>query len=94
MEDRKYQKGEIAERGKKLYEQRVRPELDEEAQRGTFVAIDVETGDWETGSDELDAADRLEERRPEARGRLFFTRVGLGYTAKIGGRPYKSPPPK
>jgi hypothetical protein len=89
MEDRKYPKGAIVERGKKLYEERVRPHVDEEAERGTFVAIDVESGDWETGDDELDAAERLEARRPEARGRLYFTRVGLGYTAKIGGRPQK-----
>jgi hypothetical protein len=89
MSNRKYPKGEITRRGKEIYAERVRPSVDEETQRGTFVAIDMETGDWETGDDELDAADRLEERRPEARGRLFLTRIGLGYTAKIGGRPYK-----
>ena len=92
VKDEKYPKGAITERGKRLYDERVRPNVDEEAQRSTFVAIDMETGDWETGSDELDAADRLEERRPEARGRLFFTRVGLGYTAKIGGHPLASAP--
>lgn len=94
MSEQKYPRGKITERGETLYRERVRPKLDEEAQRGTFVAIDVESGDWETGSDELDAADRLEERRPEARGRLYFTRVGMGYTAKIGGRPYKPASPE
>ena len=64
VKDEKYPKGAITERGKRLYDERVRPNVDEEAQQ----------------------------RRPEARGRLFFTRVGLGYTAKIGGRPLASAP--
>jgi hypothetical protein len=46
VKDEKYPKGATTERGKRLYDERVRPNVDEEAQRGTFVAIDVETGDW------------------------------------------------
>ncbi len=87
MPDRKYSKDEVARRGDAIYDERVRPNVDEEADRGTFVAIDIETGDWELGDNELEVMDRLEERRPEAE--VWLTRVGLGYVAKFGGHPYK-----
>jgi hypothetical protein len=57
---------EIAQRGDALYEQRVRPNIDEEKGHGSFVAIDVKSEDWEQGDDELEALDRLEERHPDA----------------------------
>ncbi len=87
MSKQAYSKDEIARRGDAIYEARVRPNVDEEADRGAFVAIDVETGDWEASADSLEAMDRLEERRPGAE--VWLTRIGLGYVAKFGGRPRK-----
>lgn len=84
-----YTKEETARLGDEVYERRVRPNVDEQADRGKFVAIDTQSGDWEMDADEMQAARRLRERRPQARGRMWFTRVGLGYGAKIGGRPRK-----
>ncbi len=84
MTRRKYSKEEMARRGDELYDQRVRPHVNEEADRENFVAIDVETGDWALGADELEAADRLEEHRPEAQ--IWFRRVGSRYAVHFSGR--------
>lgn len=86
MPERPYSSEEIARRGRALYDERVRPTVDEEADRGQFVAIDTETGEFELGRNELEVLDRLEERYPEARGRIWLTRVGLGYAVRFGGR--------
>ena len=86
MSEREYSRDETARRGDEIYETKVRPEVDEQADRGKFVAIDVKTGAWELYPDEVAAARRLRECQPEARGRMWFTRVGSGYAAKIGGR--------
>lgn len=81
-------KDEIARRGDAIYEERVRPNVDEETDRGLFVAIDVHSEEYEMGANEMEALDRLERERPEAE--VWLTRVGLGYAAKIGGRPLDS----
>jgi hypothetical protein len=70
----------------------VRPNVDEDARRGAFVAIDTETGDFEIGPDKLGVMDRLEEREPKARGRIWLTRVGLGHAARFGGRQFNPAP--
>ena len=47
-----------------MYEQ-IRGEL-EETHKGKVVVIDVSSGDYEIGDDDLDATMRLFERRPNA----------------------------
>ena len=60
------EKGEIdiANVGRAMYEQ-IRGEL-EETHKGKVVVIDVSSGDYEIGDDDLDATMRLFERRPNA----------------------------
>ena len=77
----------VAERGDALYESEVRPRIDEDAQRGKFVVIDVRSGAFEIDEDEMAAGDRLAVRRPDAR--VWLTRVGSRYGRSFGARPPK-----
>ncbi len=81
---------EVARRGNELFEKRVKPHIDDpEAHARKFVAIDIETGDYEVSESEhhaLEATRRLLERRPEAKGRLWFRRVGSSTSHRIRSR--------
>jgi hypothetical protein len=56
MGARSYDKDEIAPRGKDLYERRVRRKVEAEgAKEGRFLAIDVESRDYEIADDALGA---------------------------------------
>ena len=75
MSARPYDKDEIARRGKDLYERRVRRKVEaEDANEGRFLAIDVESGDYEVSEDALGAGAGLRRRRPEAV--VYLMRVG------------------
>ena len=50
---------------------------------GKYVAIDIETRQWEMDADEMAAGDRLRSRIPDAQ--IWMTRVGFGYTRRFGG---------
>ena len=69
----RYSKEEHARRGKEIYEQKVRPQV-EAGNRGKIVAIDVESGAFEVADDTLAAADRLLARYPD--GQVWFARIG------------------
>jgi hypothetical protein len=75
---------EYANRGDAIYDRDIRPSL-EAANLGKFVAIDIETGDFEIDSDELAASDRLLARRPDAQ--TWLRRVGSRYARRFGSRP-------
>ena len=64
----------IAARGEAIYQERIRPEIDEEAGRGMTVAIDVFSEDYEIDSHISAGARRLAERRPGL----------VGYKMRIG----------
>ena len=64
---------EIAGRGKAIYRNQLK-ELLEPTRRGQFVAIDVETEDYEVADETMDAMDRLQERVPEAQ--IWVERIG------------------
>jgi hypothetical protein len=72
-----------AERGAKLYEQKLRGLL-EPTHTGKYVVIDVETGEYELDADHLAASDRAAAKHPGAL--LYATRVGSRSLGRIGGR--------
>lgn len=76
----------IADRGNEIFERVVRPQVDVEEEAHKYVAIDVETEDFEVNANQRAASDRLLERHPEARGRIWFRRVGSRFAHRIGGR--------
>jgi hypothetical protein len=73
----------FAARGDAIYEQEVEPQLTAE-DMGKFVAIDVESGAYEIGPDELTASDRLLARHPDAQ--VWLRRAGSRYAHRFGPR--------
>lgn len=76
---------ELAKRGEEIFERVVRPEVEDEDDR-KYVAIDVESEDFEVDANQRAAANRLVERHPDAEGRIWFRRVGSRVTHHFGGR--------
>jgi hypothetical protein len=79
----RYSKEEFARRGDEIYERDIRPHLGVE-QEGQFVAIDIETGAYESDANELAASDRLRSRFPGAQ--IWLRRVGSRYARRFGPR--------
>lgn len=69
----RYSKEEFARRGRAIYEERVRQQV-EEGNTGRIVAIDIETGEFEVADDTLAAAGQLYARCPDAQPWLI--RIG------------------
>jgi hypothetical protein len=82
----RYSKEEFARRGDAIYERDIRPRLSAEDD-GKFVAIDIETGDYEIDPDDFEATERLSVRRPEAQ--MWLVRVGHRAAHSLGGRPLR-----
>src|SRR5207247_10065304 len=79
---RRYSKEEFARRGDAVVESKVRPHLTA-ADGDKFVAIDIETGEYELDKNEIKAADRLWKRVPDPQ--IWLVHVTLGYTHRFGG---------
>ena len=76
---RDYTSDEVAARGDAIYRDQILPEI-EPPPKGTFVVIDIESGDYEIDERDLTATLRLLERRPAA----------MTYAVRVGYRaPYK-----
>jgi len=84
----RYETKEYARRGKEAYERCVKPTLRPEDD-SKFIAIDIETGDFEIDPDDFTASERLLARRPDAQ--IWIERAGhrtayrIGRGAKAGG---------
>jgi hypothetical protein len=79
----RYDKDEFARRGDALYASRIEPALSPK-DVGKFVAIDVETGEYEVDVRQLTACDRLRARIPDAQ--IWVVRAGSGYVHRFGAR--------
>ncbi|NOT58799.1 MAG: hypothetical protein HOP19_01100 [Acidobacteria bacterium] len=66
-------KPEIVRRGKEIYEQSIRSEVEDD-NKGRVVAIDVISGDYVMADDEMASLRQLRANRPEAV--IFLMRVG------------------
>jgi hypothetical protein len=74
MPTRRLLREEIGERGVQIYESRLRALLEPQF-RGQFVAIDVESEDYEVANDAAVASNRLWARRPDAQ--VLIERIGF-----------------
>jgi hypothetical protein len=86
---RRYSKEELARRGDVLVESKVRPHLTV-ADEDKFVAIDIETGEYELDKNEMKAADRLRKRIADPQ--IWLVHVTLGYLHRFGGHGLQSQP--
>ena len=76
-------KPDVSLRGRQLYHHRIRQEA--ALEKGQFVVIDVDSGDYEVGDTENDAWAGLRERRPDAI--TWVERVGYPTPYKMVSRP-------
>ncbi len=79
---RRYGKAAFARRGDALVEKTVRPHLTD-ADKDKFVAIDIETGEYELDRNEMRAVDRLRKRVRDPQ--IWLVHVTLGYLHRFGG---------
>ena len=85
----RYSKEEFTRRGTELYEQRIRP-LVEQGNQNRFVVIDIETGDYQLADDPLEASQPLIARRPDAQ--LWCVRIGHRAVERFGFHPTAESP--
>ena len=74
---------ETARLGDAIYERYIRPQVEAD-HIGAVVAIDVESGSWAIGEDEIAATDRLQVERPDAYD-VWCLRVGYRALYSFGG---------
>ncbi len=79
---------EVVRRGEELYRETIQDALEPE-HNGEFLAIDISSGDYELGTENLAALDRLKARRPGAVP--YIRRVGYDTAVSIGGRSLRRP---
>jgi hypothetical protein len=81
MTSTQYPSDEIVQRGQRLYNERIRAQV-EPGNRGKFLIINVETGEDEMDADDLAASRRAKVRFPDAA--LFTMRVGFPAAYRLG----------
>lgn len=75
---------EVVQRGEELYARKIREQVEKETNIGKLVSIDIETGDYEIGTeDNLDAPHRLRTRHPDAA--IYTKRIGYNAVFALGG---------
>jgi len=79
----RYTSDEIVRRGQALYEQQIRAKM-EASDKGRFLVLDIETGEYEIDVDERTALKRAKAKNPDAA--LYILRVGYATAYRLGGR--------
>ena len=74
---------EVVQRGMELYEQKIKARV-EDGNRGKFLVINTETGEYEMDADDVLAAKRARLRFSDAP--LFSMRVGHAAAYRIGSQ--------
>jgi hypothetical protein len=77
----RYSSNEIAERGQALYEREIQSSL-AASDRGKFLVLDIETGQYEFDADGLAAVKRARAKRPD--GAFYVLRVGQSAAYRLG----------
>jgi len=78
----RYPKEEFARRGDEIYDRDIRPQVENDQNKGKLVLIDIETGSWEMDADEMVASRRMDARLPDAQ--VWMVRVGYPYVRRFG----------
>jgi hypothetical protein len=76
----------FARRGTEIYQEKIRP-LVEAGNKSKYVAIDIETGEFEMDKESLQASLRLLARLPDAQ--IWGIRVGYPTERTFGGSSFK-----
>ncbi|MFO0809479.1 MAG: hypothetical protein U0746_12710 [Gemmataceae bacterium] len=81
MNERRYSLDESAQRGREIYERVIKPKLRAE-DADKFVAVDIETEQYEIDASDSAAGQKMLDRRPDAQ--VFMLRVGHPAAYRIG----------
>ena len=81
MPHARYSSDEIADRGQALYDRTIRDQLDASA-RGKFLALNIDTGEYEIDADERAALKRASAKHPDAA--LYLLRIGYPTAYRLG----------
>jgi hypothetical protein len=73
---------EIGVIGRQIYAEQLRDKVEGE-HRGKFLVLDIESGDFEIDQRHIEAARRLQQRRPD--GTLYGLRIGHAAAYRVGG---------
>ena len=82
MPDAKYSREEVAARGEAIYELEIRPKV-ENQNKGKYLVLDIETGEFEIDQDDLIATKRVIAKCPDAV--LYGLRIGYPAAYRLGG---------
>jgi len=83
MSHTKHSRTEIARAGNEIYRRDIRDKVMPQ-NKGRFLVLDIETGDYEMDDDDLSAEEILRVRRPD--GILFGLRIGYTSAYTLAGR--------
>lgn len=86
--ERRYPKEEFGRRGDAIYEEKIRPHLNPR-DKGKYVAIDIETGEYKISKSDLAACRRLRARIPDAQ--IYGVKVGYPAVHIFGSYPQQEP---
>lgn len=87
MSDPRQASDEIAQRGQALYDRDIRDSLGA-SDRGKFLVLDVETGDYELDSNEIAAVKRARAKHPDAT--FYVLRVGRSAAYRLGRKTFQA----
>ena len=77
----KYTPQEVSSQGEAIYKQQIRDKVEAE-DKGKFLVINIETGEYEIDPDDLAATKRLLAKHPDAV--LYGLRIGFPTAYRIG----------
>ena len=78
----KYSSKEVAARGEAIYDRDIRSQVESD-NKGKFLVIDIESGDYEIDREDLLASERIKAKRPDAI--LYGLRIGYPTAYRLGG---------
>jgi hypothetical protein len=84
-----YTPEEVVARGEEIYDRDIRPKV-EAMNKGKFIVIDIETGEFEIDDRDVQATKRALAKRPDAV--LYGVRVGDTTAYTLGGHTSKASP--
>ncbi len=74
---------EITQRGKELYRNSIRPQVETSDNIGKIISINIETGEYEIGNDLLITSRQLQAKQPDAA--IWTERIGFNAVYSVGG---------
>lgn len=81
MTSTQYLPGEVAQRAREIYERDIRAKVEQD-NKGKYLVIDIESGKYEVGENDIAVMKRAAEKYPE--GTLFIMRIGHKAMGFIG----------